>query len=363
MPLPDRVRPVILLGEGARGCDLSPILKLSVPILTSWPAKDLIDNGHEWYFGSPGVYGQRVANMVLYHADTIMALGNRMSVWNVGYEGPRLDQQVAMVDVDRYEATKFPHAAHINSTVAEWLKTGWCLTNSDRWQNQCKRWRDELPLIEPAHADANGYINSYRFMDALHPYLPPDAVIVTDMGTPHICAHQVLRLKPPQRLMSSGGLGEMGCGLPAAIGASFATGKGPVLCMVGDGGMMLNLQELQTIVHHQLPIKIIVFENDGYGMIKKTQERAGQQHVAVDRASGVSCPDFISVAEAFGIEPYYVYAWSDFHEHMESFFRSSRPSLMVYHMDPDQDMVPKVFYNAVTGKYDSLDNMSPKLNG
>jgi acetolactate synthase-1/2/3 large subunit len=175
-------------------------------------------------------------------------------------------------------------------------------------------------------------------------------VIVTDMGTPHICAHQVLRLKPPQRLMSSGGLGEMGCGLPAAIGASFARDKGEVLCLVGDGGMMLNLQELATIVHHRLPIKIIVFSNDGYGMIKKTQERAGQMHVAVDKASGVSMPSFRALAHAWGMAACDVRTWKEFNRAMPVLFGSREPSLVEYHMDPDQPMVPKLDPVYVDGK-------------
>lgn len=357
-------RPVILLGNGARGCDLEPILKLSVPILTSWHAKDMIDNDHEWYFGSPGQYGQRIANKVLHEADSIMAIGNRMNIWCCGSEGPRPDQHLAMVDVDAYEVAKFPHADHIRMTAAEWLKTGWCIANSDTWQRQCKEWRSAMPLVEsPTHDDTGDYINSYRFMDALQKHLRRDEVIVTDMGTAHICAHQVLRLKPPQRLISSGGLGEMGCGLPMAIGASFARNKGEVLCLVGDGGAMMNLQELQTIVHHRLPIKIIVFCNDGYLMIKHTQTNAGQPMYGSDRINGVSCPNFASVADAFGIDNYDIRTWDDFNEVIHAVLHSKGPALIAYHMAPDQPLVPKLMYSWVDGKqvYDRFDQMSPKL--
>ena len=125
------------------------------------------------------------------------------------------------------------------------------------------------------------------------------------MGTALLSGHQVIRIRNKQRLMTSTGLGEMGYGLPAAIGASFARNKGEVICLNCDGGMMMNLQELQTITHHQLPIKIFIFNNDGYLMIKHTQKNLFQGlYTATDRDSGVSCPDFSKISTAFQI-PYY----------------------------------------------------------
>jgi acetolactate synthase-1/2/3 large subunit len=326
------------------------LLALGVPILTSWHAKDMIDNDHDWYFGSPGQYGQRIANKVLYEADMIMAIGCRMAIWAVGYEGPRPDQQVAMVDVDAYEVAKFPQADHIRMTAEKFIpkiRDYWKPMNSDTWQRQCKEWRAALPLVEsPAHDDTT-FINSYRFMERLQQHLTPDQVIVTDMGAAHICSHQVLRLKPPQRIISSGGLGEMGCGLPMAIGASFARNKGEVLCLVGDGGIMMNLQELQTIVHHQLPIKIIVFNNGGYGMIRQTQEKASMRLSGVNENTGVSFPDFRRLALAFGFTASEVSTWDDF----ERIIPNMRgPCLVDYIMDPSQLFVPKLDPVWVEGK-------------
>lgn len=356
-------RPVILLGNGARGVDLAPILKLGVPLLTSWQAKDLVDNDHEWYFGSPGIYGQRMANCVLHGADMIMAIGNRMSIWQIGYEGPRPDQQVAMVDVDGAEVAKFPQADWIKMTAAEWINSGWAITNSDTWQNQCKKWKAQYPLVEsPAHDDTT-YINSYRFVGKLQKYLRSDEVIVTEMGAALCSAHQVLRLKPPQRIITSGGLGEMGCGLPFAIGASFARNKGPVLCLNTDGGMMLNLQELQTIIHHKLPIRIIVFNNSGYGMLQQTQEKAGMRLAGVNERTGVSFPDFRHVGMAFGIPAYDVRTWDDFERIIPSSMSADKPCIIDYHMDPKQLFVPKLDPVYVDGKPTSpkFSEMSPRI--
>lgn len=353
-------RPVILLGNGGRGVDLATILSLQVPILTSWPAKDMIDNDHPWYFGSPGQYGQRIANKIFYEADIIFSFGNRMAIWNVGYEGPRPDQQIAMVDVDAHEVAKFKQAEHMQMTVDEWMEYANRITTTNEWREKCKGWRGQYSLVEsPAHDDTE-YINSYQFMKRLQAYLKPDQVIVTDMGAAHICAHQVLRLKPPQRIISSGGLGEMGCGLPMAIGASFARGKGEVLCLVGDGGMMMNLQELQTIIHHQLPIKIIVFNNGGYGMIRQTQEKSGMRLAGVNERTGVSFPSFRHVALSFGFTASEIRSWDDF----ERIIPNMRgPCLVEYFMDPAQLFVPKLDPIYVDGKAVSprFCDMSPAL--
>ena len=355
-------KPVILIGNGARGCDFRNLLNRGIPILTSWQSKDMIDNSHEWYFGSPGQYGQRAANAVFYEADTILCLGNRMSIWNVGYEGPRLDQKLIMVDLDDNEASKFPQAEHIKMSCEDFLAGTVVLPRNVSWDKRCKEIKSKYPLVESPTHDDTSYINSYRFMQRLEKHLRPDEVIVTDMGAAHICAAQVLRLKPPQRFISSGGLGEMGCGLPMAIGASFARNKGQVLCMVGDGGIMMNLQELQTIVHHQLPIRIIVFNNGGYGMIKQTQEKAGMRLSGVNHRTGVSFPNFRHVALAFGITASEVRGWDDFDRIIPSFMQGGL-GLVEYFMDPEQLFVPKLDPVYVDGKATSprFCDMSPLL--
>ncbi|MDZ4254582.1 MAG: thiamine pyrophosphate-dependent enzyme [Sulfuritalea sp.] len=335
-------RPVILLGEGARGADLDLILSLGVPILCSWQAADMVDSDHPLNFGRPGLYGQRCANRVLFEADSVLALGCRLSIWMVGYEGLRDDQALTIVDVDQLELDRFPRARRVCSTVAQFLPE---LTPAKpgAWLDECNAWRRRYPWIEsPAHDDQPNYISPYRVMERLQPMLKADQIIVTDMGTALVCAFQTLRLKPPQRLMTSGGLGEMGCALPAAIGASFARSKGEVLCLHCDGGMMLNLQELQTIAHHQLPVKIIVFSNDGYNMIKATQRTAGMAYSGTNKASGVSCPDFRLVAQAFGIAAAQVRTWEDWDRVMPWAMAETVPVLVEIFTDPEQKLVPKL---------------------
>ena len=361
-------RPAILLGHGLRlagGAALAPkLLTYGIPVLSSWQACDMLDSDHPMNFGRPGIYGQRTANKILAAADLVLAIGNRMAIWNCGYEP--LPGKVTMVDIDAMEVAKVKGATWIKMDAREFVEG---MPPQDRnystWLDQCKIWREAYPWVEsPTHDDPEGFISPYRVMEKIQSHLPHNAIIVTDMGTALICAHQVLRLKPPQRIMTSGGMGEMGVALPAAIGASFATNRGPVLCLHCDGGMMMNLQELATIAHHGLPIKIIVFSNDGYAMIKHTQKVLGLGTTAVDRASGVSFPNFVDCAESFGIWAARVESWLQWEMLAPTFFASKEPMLLDIHISPTQPLVPKL--NPIRhpdGRIESpsFDRLSPEV--
>lgn len=361
-------RPVILLGHGLRlagGADLAPkLLTYGIPVLSSWQACDMLDSDHPMNFGRPGIYGQRCANKVLAAADFVLAIGNRMAIWNCGYEP--LPARVTMVDLDAMEVAKVKGATWIKMDAREFVEEMPPQDTSYRaWFAQCNEWREAYPWVEsPAHNDPPGFVSPYRITEDLQHYLRPDEVIVTDMGTALICAHQVLRLKPPQRIMTSGGMGEMGVALPAAIGASFAREKGRVLCLHCDGGMMMNLQELATIARHRLPIKIIVFSNDGYAMIKHTQKVLGLKGVAVDEVSGVSFPDFVDCGESFGIWSSAVETWRQWNMVAPAFFAYDGPALLEVKISPVQPLVPKLNpIRAADGSVRSpkFDEMSPEV--
>lgn len=354
-------RPVILLGNGARNADVARLLELGVPVLSSWMAADLVDNFDPMYFGRPGIYGQRCANKILYEADYVLAIGNRCSIWNVGYDGFRPSQRLVMVDVDEAEIRKFPNATPILWDAKKFCDEIETPSVPAAWLGTCHNWRVAYPWIDPwMHNDS--YISPYIFMRELQKMLRPDECITADVGTANVCASQVLRLKPPQRLLSSGGLGEMGCGLPAAIGASFARGKGEVLCLNNDGGMMMNLQEMQTIVHHKLPIKIVVFSNDGYAMIRRSQNALGYQVAGVGMDNGVSMPSFRKLAYSFGMPACDVRTWDDFHKAMPALLAAKGPALVEVFTDPDQPFL-KLNPIMVDGKATSprFDQLSPVL--
>ncbi|MEO6035630.1 MAG: thiamine pyrophosphate-binding protein [Verrucomicrobiota bacterium] len=351
-------RPVIWLGHGIRlagGEGLLPKLIENVPaaFLVSWAGIDMVDSDHPLVFGRAGVYGQRCANFVLQNCDYLLTIGTRLALPQVGYETSELARKakVVVVDIDPTELQKYPErismtvCADAKAFIEALLKA----TDQDSvarpnaWLDQCKFYRKQFPWIGEEHKDQGGFINSYPFMDRLHPHLKDNQIIVTDMGTALLSGHQILRTKRGQRLMTSTGLGEMGYGLPGAIGASFARNHAEVLCLNCDGGMMMNLQELQTLVHHQLPIKLIIFNNDGYLMIKHTQNALMNGRFAgTDKKSGISCPDFSKLATAFGLPSWQIRTWDDFDQVLPKLQQHDGPAICEVFMHPEQLFVPKL---------------------
>ena len=373
-------RPVLWLGHGIRLSGATDQLKklideLNIPTLVSWAGIDMLDSNHPRVYGRAGVYGQRAANFILQNSDYILSIGNRMAVPQIGYDTSELarDAEIDVVDIDEAEGKKlgdrireFIHAdagAFIDS-LGKAKKSG--IGEKNDWIAQCEKYRVDFPWIGPEHEDQNGYINSYRFMERLNKFFKPNQMVVTDMGTALLCGHQILKFESGQRLMTSTGLGEMGYGLPAAMGVSFATDRGEVMCLNCDGGMMMNLQELQTIVHHQLPIKLFIFNNDGYLMIKHTQNalfnKAG--YVCTTKSSGISCPDFSKLATAFDIPAYQIRSWEECDDVIEKVQATEGPVICEVFMDPEQLFVPKLSVAATPeGKLVSppLEDLSPIL--
>ncbi len=304
-------RPLFWLGHGIRlagAVDLiEPLLeRYPIPFITSWQGKDMVRHDHPRFYGHAGVYGHRAANTIVQNADLIIAVGTRLSLMQTGFDLLRFAEsaEIRVVDVDSAEATKNPRYIHIGADAKQWIEDALTYPPEDcpaKWLIECMGIQDAMPWLEAQHAHGK-FINPYRFMWDLNQWLKPDQIIVTDMGTALLTAYPMLRLNGKQRLITSTGLGEMGFGLPAAIGAAMASGK-EVLCLNCDGGLMFNLQELATIQHHKLPIKLIVFCNDGYAMIKRSQEGLGLAHTA-SGAADLSFPDWERLAEAFNMHHY-----------------------------------------------------------
>ena len=353
-------RPVLWLGHGIRlagGDALVAELMRLVPAayLISWAAIDMVDSGHPLLFGRAGVYGQRCANFVLQNSDYVLTLGTRLALQQIGYDTRELARgaKMAVVDVDPGELEKYPErfnqpicadAREFLAELLRQLKEGPALMpRPEAWLTRCGQYREQFPWVGPEHPAVDGFINSYPFMERLNGYLKPDQHVVTDMGTALLSGHQVLRIKSGQRLMTSMGLGEMGYGLPAAIGVSFARDRGEVMCLNCDGGMMMNLQELQTIAHHQLPIKLIIFNNDGYLMIKHTQKSLlGGRYSGTDRKSGVSCPNFSKLAAAFDMPAWQIRTWEDFERVLPELQAHQGPAVCEVFMHPEQLFLPKL---------------------
>lgn len=351
-------RPVIWLGHGIRlaGAEskLNTLLDvLNVPALISWAGIDMVNSDHPLLFGRAGVYGQRCANFVLQNCDYLLSIGSRLAIPQIGYDLTELarDAVIDVVDIDSYEAVKHQSRTRNNIVCDASIFIDNLLDRADKfqipqkseWLNLCGEYKKDFPWVSEEHDDQQGFMNSYRFMERLNKFFKDDQVVVTDMGTALLSGHQVLKFKPGQRLMTSTGLGEMGFGLPAAIGASFASERGEVMCLNCDGGMMLNLQELQTIVHHELPIKIFIFNNDGYLMIKHTQKALFKANsVGTNKISGVSCPDFSKIGVAFGIPTFQIRSWDECDDTLKQVQLAKGPVICEVFMHPEQLFSPKL---------------------
>lgn len=342
-------RPVILAGHGiklSKSVELfkSRMKSFNIPTLLTWSAIDIIDHNNPLFFGSPGVYGQRSANFIFQKCDLLITLGTRMTIPQTGYDMKEVARNatIVMVDIDESEFKEFVDLP-IRADCGGFLeKMSGVKSSCDSWIQECQSIREEFPIVDKNHRD-DVFPNSYKMIQEISNYLKPNQIIVTDMGTALLSGHQSIHLGGDMTMFSSYGLGEMGYGLPAAFGAAIG-GKGrEVLCLNCDGGMMMNIQELQTIVQHKLPVKIVIFNNDGYLMIKHTQKMLFKgNYTAVDENTGIVLPDYMKVAKAFGYEGYRIKTWNEFHFYFPRFMDYEGPAICEVFMPPDQDFIPKV---------------------
>jgi acetolactate synthase-1/2/3 large subunit len=364
-------RPVILGGHGIKLSKSEDkfralVHKLRIPVLLSWSGLDLLPYEHPYNFGCSGLYGQRCANFVVQNCDLLIVLGSRLALPQTGYNldnyAPKA--KIVMVNNDKNELKKYTrYDLTFQEDCGEFIDKLLCsqITPSiDSWYDQCTLYKNQFPLIEKQHlADNEKYDNSYVFINNLSKLLKEGDVLAIGQGTPLPCSHQALELKPGQIAFASNGLGEMGNGLPSAIGACFAH-NGRTILLDGDGSMMMNLQELQTVVGYNLPLKIIIFNNEGYLFIKHTQKMLFDgRYTGVDTATGVSLPKFEKIANAFDI----AYFNSKNHK-LEDFLNHSSSAIFECFMNPEQELVPKVKGIAVVDGIlaPPIEEMSPLLD-
>lgn len=347
-------RPLIIAGNGVRLSNSSSLLqsfidKHSVPFLLTWSAIDLIDNNHSLHFGRFGIYGQRCANYVVQNADVILILGSRLALPQVGYDFSQFarNAKIIVVDVDDNEVAKYKdrysivHIQSCDTFISHMLQYA-SIESNNEWINYCNYLKQKYDLVEDSFKD-DAFVNSYSFISKLSEKLDDNHIITTDMGTALLSGHQAISLKKNQTMFTSLGLGEMGYGLPGAIGAAFACPDKPVLCLNCDGGIMMNLQEAHTIIDNNLNVKIVIFNNDGYLMIKHTQKMLFKnKYVGVDSSTGLSLPKFGLLMPAFGYKYYDLYDMKDFDDTVSNFLSDSEASVLEVFMNPEQDFIPKV---------------------
>ena len=358
-------RPVLIIGNGvreARGC----LTCFGMPIISSWGGADIVDNAHPLYIGRMGLFGDRASNYAVQHADLILAVGTRLSVAQIGHH-PQLFAPEAtkiVVDVDAQELTKPTTDVGICSDAALFCEallpsmTGVCWPE---WHERLRRMKIERPTMLPEYREETSGVNAYYFVEEINKRLADDAVVVTDVGVAFIATHQTLRLNGRQRLIHSGGVSPMGWGLSAAIGACRASGGRQTVCLAGDGGMMVNIQELQTVAHHLLPLITFVFVNNGYFTIQAMQKNHFNRLAISSPESGLSCPEFREVGHAFGLPTFEMFTNDDVKDWMDFVMSRKHPVVCVVKITENQVLLPRVQSRLENGKFvpTALDEMFP----
>jgi acetolactate synthase-1/2/3 large subunit len=276
-----------------------------------------------------------------------------MSIPKVGYNY-RLFARAAkkiMVDIDEVELKKpslrpdLPICADagqfLTALLAQVEADGVSLA-IDAWRSRCKQWKAKYPVCLPEYRDNKDKVNSFYFVDRLSERLGADAAVVTDMGTSFTCTMQTFKTRIGQRLFTSSGFASMGFGLPGAIGACFARGRRQTILITGDGGLQMNIQELQTVAQHKLPLIIFVLNNEGYLTIKLMQQNHFGRYIGSDPSSGLSCPDVIKLADAYGIGAERIGDQATLDRRLDEVLAQEGPYICEIMMPAEQALIPRV---------------------
>lgn len=315
-------RPVFHAGYGIRlsggyAAFRSVLEKLNIPVVTYWNAVDLIEDEHPLYCGRAGNMGDRPGNFAIQNADLILAVGTRISIRQVGYNWKTWARaaEVIMVDIDQGELKK--PTLHVDMPI--WADAKNFLEILDKvidaaddkpvfdkqdWLATCQAWKHNYPVVLPRHWNENGKTaNVYAFVRYLSSRLPENSLTAVSNGACCVVGNQAYVIQKGSRMANNSAIASMGYGLPAAIGTCISGGRRETICLEGDGSIMMNLQELQTILTNHLPIKIFLINNSGYHSIRITQTNLFGHHtkVGIGPESGdLSFPEFKKIAEAFG---------------------------------------------------------------
>jgi acetolactate synthase-1/2/3 large subunit len=351
-------RPIILAGNairisGAKDLFTKISKKIGIPIVTSFNGFDLMETDEPLFVGRIGTIGDRAGNFALQNSDLLLSIGSRNNIRQVSYNWQSYARgaKKIFVDIDKAELSKptvKPDIA-INQDVADFLKEfnaqiqniklpGW-----KDWKEWCARRKEKYPVVIPQYTKAKGRVNPYHFMQSLSSSLKENAVVVTGNGTASVVYFQAGIVKRDQRVIWNSGCASMGYDLPAAIGACFANGKKDVICLAGDGSLMMNIQELQTVFSHKLPIKLFILNNSGYVSIKQTQDTFfNGHHVASDTKSGVTFPDIIKVAKAYGLKTDLIDANSKVKAKLSAILKTKGPVVCEVILPPYYNFSPKL---------------------
>jgi acetolactate synthase-1/2/3 large subunit len=348
-------RPVLLVGGGTKLADgraefLAVAEDLQVPIVATWSGVDVVPSDHPLYRGQIGVYGSRAANFVVQNCDLLISVGSRLDSRITGgkYNSFARGAFRVVVDIDEAELHKgrveadLPlkmDARRFCTDLRKWVSTKPTAAPKE-WLSLTKRWMEELVDYD-RKAAASGFVDPYDFFEALAAVAPRDAVLVTDCGANLTWTIQGFAPKESQRVISAFGNSPMGYSMAASMGAYFAAPERPVMCVIGDGGLQMNIQDLQTIRHYAIPLKVFILNNRGYGIIKQFQDLyLDGRYVAT--GEGYSCPDFADIAGAYGLGYERLTDISSAGDVLERVLATDGPVMVDVWLSEDQKIEPKL---------------------
>jgi len=351
-------RPVILAGNGIRSQEAVRCLKrlvdrLKIPVLTTWKAIDIFAQDDELFIGRPGAIGQRAANFAQQNSDLIITIGARLDLGQVAYNYKNFARgaKKIIVDIDENEIRKISTRVDLGFSMdaKEFLlhlfkASGRIKIDTSSWLKRCIDWKERYPVFIPDFEKAQSGVNTYKLIEVLSDLLTAKDILVP--GSSGSCSEitmQAFKVKKGQRVLSSPGLGSMGFGLPASIGACIASGLKRTVCIVGDGGLQHNIQELELLKRYCLPIKVFVLNNNAYASIRATQEKFFKGHlVACDPSSGVTLPDTIRISQAYGLKAFKIVSHSSIEKRVQRVLNCKGPVICDVKIDPAVVTQPRV---------------------
>lgn len=375
-------RPVILAGTGIRLAGahaefLAVVEKLNIPVVTAWNAHDLMTDEHPLYCGRPGSVGTRGGNFTVQSSDLLLVLGCRLNIRQISYnykEFAPLAYKI-MVDIDRAELEKptLNIDKKIHADVKDVLEDIAASSVADtannevhkRWLRWCREINQKYPAVLPAYYEKETPVNPYVFIRKFSEYLAEDDVTICGNGSACVVTFQAMVIKERQRLFTNSGCAAMGYGFPAALGGCVARKGRRVICIDGDGSFQMNLQELQTVVHHNMNMKIVILNNNGYHSIRQTQTNLFEPPlVGVCEENGISFPDLERLAYAYGVKYYRIDKTSEIEAKTKAVLAEEGPVFCEVIVDERQNFEPKLSSKVLPdGKIVSpeLDDMFPFL--
>jgi len=373
--------PLIYFGNGIRNTKSIELAKkiihdLRIPYIVSWSAIDIFPEGDNLNVGRVGIYGDRHANILLQKSDLLVAIGTRLAIPQLGYDKTDFGRKAKkwVIEIDPTECAKFEDLGWniLNNDAGQMMEDLTHLLNSpldvEAWRTDCTSMKQVFPRIEqlgPPPTNESTQIHSGEVLSHLNSVLEPDALVVTDVGAALLNGHYLYEHAGDRRFFTSQGLGEMGFGLPASIGAHFADPSKQLVCLNTDGAIMFNLQELQVVVEHKIAMKLFIFNNSGYSMIRISQENLFEGRLegsTVD--SGVSFPNFEDIAKTFGFKHVKISNKDDL-KLIDKSLVSPHAELIEVMMDPEQKYFPRLATNKLpdgTLVSPPIEDLDPKIS-